>query len=95
MEDGEGGEDESGRGREETLDQEERETAFEPGSAGAHEDSHLLPFLVRSLRLRKGEEEVEDEGIIFTSRLTADSSRRMPSFSAECPTNVRGTNKIN
>ena len=29
--------------------------AFEPGSAGAHEDSRLLPLLVRSLRQREGE----------------------------------------
>ena len=60
MEDGEGGEDESmqerSRGREDTPVQEKREPALEPGSAGAHEDSHPLPLLVRSLRQRKGEE---------------------------------------
>ena len=54
MEDGEGGEDESmqegGRGREDTLVQEKREPALVPGSAGAHEDSHPLPLLLRSLR---------------------------------------------
>ena len=43
-------------GRVETPVQKERESALGPGSAGAHEDSHPLPLLVRSLRQRKGEE---------------------------------------
>ena len=58
MEDGEGGEDESMQeGTEEgrtPLFRKKREPALEPGSAGAHEDSHPLPLLVRSLRQRKG-----------------------------------------
>ena len=45
-----------GRAREETPVQVEREPAFEPRSAGEHEDSHPLPLLVRSLRQRNGEE---------------------------------------
>ena len=49
MEDGEGG-------SEETPVQKERESALKPGSAGAHEDSHPFPLLVRSLRQRKWEE---------------------------------------
>ena len=58
LEDGEGGEDESMQEEEgrKTPVQEEREPAFEPGRAGAHEDSHPAPLLVRSLRQRKGEE---------------------------------------
>ena len=36
--------------KKETPVQEEREPVLEPGSAGAHEDSHPLPLLVRSLR---------------------------------------------
>ena len=59
MEDGEGGEDESTQEvprKGGDSFQEERELAVEPGSAGAHEDSHLFPLLVRSLHQRKGEE---------------------------------------
>ena len=66
--------------REETFVREEREPAFEPRNAGTHEDSHPLSLLVRSLYQRKErgmipsgqEEEGEDQGIILTSRLTAD-----------------------
>ena len=41
--------------RVETPVQEERESALEPGSVGAHEDSHPSSLLVCSLRQRKGE----------------------------------------
>ena len=58
--------------------QEEREPALEPGSAGAHEDSHSSPLFVAlqadgGMIPRGQEEEGEDEGIIHTSQLTTDS----------------------
>ena len=60
VEDGEGGEGESMQeGAEEgrrPMFRKTREPALELGSTGAHEDSHPLPLLVRSLRQRKGEE---------------------------------------
>ena len=85
-----------GRGREETHVQEEREPALEPGSAGAHEDSHLLPLLVRSCVRGGGEmiptgqeEEGKDQVIIHTSQLIADSSMNNPDDSAD-----QGSNPI-
>ena len=77
MEDDEGGEDESmqggGRRREETQVQEEREPALEPG---------YRSWFTHCVRGRGGmiptgqEEEGENQGIIHTSQLTTDSSRR-------------------
>ena len=75
MEGGEGGEDESM--------QEEAEEGRR--GAGAHEDSHPSPSLGALIASEEGggmipagqEEEGEDQGIILTSQLTTDSSRRI------------------
>ena len=61
-----------------------REPALEPGSAGAHEDSHLKPLFGAFIASEEGrgmiptgqEEEGEDQRITCTSQSTTDSSRR-------------------